>query len=61
MSPVQGDCRVYPAEVVLDVRRQQRENPETDLPYGWRLSRDFPVLVDLLIENSILCCGWVTA
>lgn len=32
-----------------------------DLLYRWGLSQDFPVLVDLTIENRILCCGWVTA
>lgn len=55
-----GDCRVYPTEMVLDVR-QQCWNLETDLPYGGGLSQDFPALVDLLIWNSILCSKWVTA
>lgn len=54
-----GDCRVYPTEMVLDVR-QQCWNLETDLPYGGGLSQDFPALVDLLIWNSILCSKWVT-
>lgn len=31
-----------------------------DLPYDWDLSQDFPISVDLLIENRFMCCGWVT-